>query len=160
MLHLLHRAHLLVFFSLLFLLSNAQESTSVKLTNIKGKTIPFKIKTKRIEWVNGKLNLSFLSTDGKLMQVNHIDAKYICDTTFRSSAVKGLLITDSITFSQLSRIAPLVQVSCKEAKKGAPITITAQGRLYYKKISYHYTVLFTGLLPEKQATSVNKQKNQ
>lgn len=144
----------------IFLSGYAQQSTTVTLTNHKGKKILFKVKTKKIEWVNGKINLSLLSTDGKLLQLNNISESFLKDTTFRNSNISSVLITDSATFYSIKRISPLVEIVCSESKVGAEIAIIAQGSLFYKKSTYKYQINFYGNLPEKRFNTTYKKKIQ
>lgn len=144
----------------LYAIGYAQENVStVTLTGQKGEKVVFKIKTQKIEWVNNKINLSFLSADGKLLQLNNIDESTLKDTIFRSTAVNAVYITDSITYRPIKRIAPLLEITCTTPKKGQKISVLAQGSLFYKKNSYKYTIRFRGTLPEKHFNTTYKKKN-
>ncbi len=127
--------------------------TSVKLVSHKGRTIPFKIKSQKLEWVNGKLNLAILSTENKLLQLNNVNERWLKDTTFRSNKVTFLLIDSNRTFIQNNRILPLLEIECRQPAKGQPVYIRAHGRIYYNKIWYTTTLSYYGSLPEKRATT-------
>jgi ribonuclease HII len=122
---------------------------SVKLVSHKNRSVYFNIKKQQLEWVNGKLNLSLLSADNKLLQLNNIDENWLKDTTFRHISVSYVLIDSNKTFTQHNRILPLIEIECKEAKPGAPIFLRAHGRVYYNKIWYTATFNYSGKLPNK-----------
>ncbi|TAE85076.1 MAG: hypothetical protein EAY81_06910 [Bacteroidetes bacterium] len=146
----------------IFLLVNGyaqQKAPTVTLTSQKGKKIVFKVKTQKIEWINGKLNLSFLSADGKLLQLNNIDESTLKDTIFRSTDVNAVYITDSISYKSIKRIAPLLEMTCATPKKGQEISILAQGSVFYKKNTIKYTIRYKGVLPEKRYNTTYKKKN-
>lgn len=127
--------------------------TSVKLVSHKGRVIPFKIRSQKLEWVNGKLNLAILSTDNKLLQLNNMSDRLIKDTIFRNDKVTFLLIDSNRTFIQNNRILPLLEVECSQPVKGQPVHIRAHGRIYYNKIWYTTTLSYYGSLPEKRANT-------
>lgn len=127
--------------------------TTVKLTSHKGRSVYFKIKSQKLEWVNGKLNLALLSTDNKLVELNNINEQWLKDTTFRNKGVNFLMIDSNRTFIQNSRILPLIEIECAEPQKGKPVHIRAHGRIYYNKIWYTATLTYYGSLPEKKSIS-------
>jgi hypothetical protein len=157
----LKKVLLTLFLGLLFLSGYTQQTANnVTITNQNGKKVLFKIKTQKIEWVNGKVNLAFTSTDGKLLQITNIAETTLKDTTFRSNAVMAVLITDSFTFKPIKRIAPLVEITCEGAKKGKEVSFIIQGSLFYAKNAYRYSITYTGVLPEKKFTSTYRKNLQ
>lgn len=149
------------FCCLLFAISTfAQSGNSVILLNQSGKKVNFRIKKHKLEWVNGKINLSFLSSDGKLLQINNIAESMIKDTAFRGKTIAAAIICDTITYLQLKRFPPMIEIVCSVAKKGNPIEISAQGTLYYHRKWYKYTVYYAGDLPDKKFTSSYKKSVQ
>lgn len=133
---------------------------TVKLVPYKGKEIPFKIKTQKLEWVNGALNLALLSTDNRLVQVNNISEQYLKDTTFRNKSISLLVVDSQATFTQNNRLLPLIEIACKEAKKDKLISIRVHGRVYANKTWNTATIDFTGALPEKKFMSQYKKTSQ
>jgi hypothetical protein len=149
------------FLGLLFLSGYAQQtSNTVIITKQNGKKVLFKIKNQKIEWVNGKVNLAFTSTDGKLLQINNIAEAMLKDTTFRSKVIRAVLITDSATFSQINNLSPLIEITCEGPQKGNEVSFIIQGSLFYKKVTYRYNITYTGVLPEKKFTSAYKKNLQ
>lgn len=136
-------------FIVLMLAAGKPRMPVVKLTSHKGKAVSFVIRRPKLEWVNGALNLSLLSADNKLIQLNGISESLLTDTTFRSASVSYLLIDSNRTFMQSKRLLPLIEIECREAEPGKPVFIRAHGRVYHNRIWYTATIEYTGMLPRK-----------
>jgi hypothetical protein len=137
----------------------APQKSSVKLVSPKGKIIPFKVKSQKLEWINGKLNLAILSADNKVVQVNNIDEQFLTDTTFRNKSVSFIFIDSSFTYTNNKRLLPLIEIACSEPRKGNTISLRAHGKVYYNKNWYLLTVDFSGTLPEKKFMSQYKKSS-
>ncbi len=144
---------------LLMSFSLQQSSGVVKLMNHQKKSVPFKVSKTHIEWVNGFINLAFTSTDGRMIQVNQIWEKALKDTSFRSSQVKLILMDGDQPFKSVPSQRNLIEITCKKGKKGEPITINAQGKVYRNKAWYNLNVTFKGKLPEHREVSTQKMTN-
>lgn len=144
---------------LLMSFSLQQSSGVVKLMNHQKQPVSFKVSKTHIEWVNGFINLAFTSTDGRMIQVNQIWEKALSDTSFRSSQVKLLLLDGEQPFKSVPSQRNLIEITCKKGKKGEPITINAQGKVYRNNAWYAVNVTFKGVLPAAKLISNNKMSN-
>jgi len=139
---------------LLFSFTDA-EPTKVSLMNHRGESLPFEIKRQKLEWVNGKLNLSILSTDNRLLQLNHLESALVKDTVFKSSKVSMLLISGSRTYTQNNRILPVIEIESPGLKSGNPIRIKFSGKLFFKRLNCAIEADFSGTIPSQKKLTTN-----
>lgn len=133
-----------------------QADNYVKLTNHQRKKVPFIISKTKIEWVNGYVNLSALSTTGEIVQINQIPESALKTSTFRSSKINLLLISNNKPYKPIGSHRPLVEITCKKAQPGEPISVVAQGKIYHQKAWYLVDVKLSGTLPKQQFKSTLK----
>lgn len=137
----------------------APQKSSVKLVTPKGKVIPFKVRSQKLEWINGRLNLAVLSADNKVVQVNNIDEQMLTDTTFRHKSISFILIDSNATYTHNKSLLPLIEITCSEPRKGGAIDLKAHGKVYHNKSWYLLTVSYSGTLPEKKFMSQYKKSS-
>lgn len=135
-----------------------RNSSLVKLTNHQKQDVLFKIKSQKIDWVNNSVNVSLLSTDNKLIQINNIPESMLKDTTFKNSRVQVVLIDEnSKTFTQNKRILTLVEIKCDGAETGHSISINAQGKIFHQKQWYQFEIKTQQVLPKEKKLGTSKK---
>jgi hypothetical protein len=131
---------------------------SVKLMNHQKKTVPFKIKSQKIEWVNNVINIALLSTDNQLVQINNIPESLVKDTTFRNNRVQVLMIDkNNNTFIQNKRFLPLIEIRCDAVEAGHSISIETQGKIFHQKKWYQFEVNIQSTLPKEKILGTSKR---
>ncbi|MBP9186369.1 MAG: hypothetical protein KBE91_01745 [Bacteroidia bacterium] len=128
----------------------AGDGATIKLTDQLNKPIIFKIKSQRIEWVNNSVNLAFLSTDNKLIQINNIPEKALVDTTIKTSRVHILMIDSNCTYKQNRRNISKVEIKCAGPASGNQLSILVKGRFYHKKRWYDFDIKSQQILPKEK----------
>lgn len=131
-------------------------NSRVKLTDHNKKPIKFALKTQKIEWVNGRVNIAMLSTDNKLLQINNISESLLHDTTFRNRNVQVVYINNNKTYKLNNRQLPLIDIICEGAETGKMLSLSARGKVYLDNAWILFDVTTEQALPTKKFTGASK----
>lgn len=132
------------------------DNSRVKLTDHQKKTLKFAIKKQKIEWVNGRVNISLLSTDNNLLQVNNISESFLRDTTLRNRNIQVVYITGNKTYKLNNRQLPLIDIICDGPETGNLFSISARGKVYHDKAWILFDMTSEQVLPNKKFTGASK----
>ncbi len=149
---------IILLFTICLLGFTERDNGIIKLTNHQKQNVPFKVKNQKIEWVNNVINLAFLSTDNRLIQINNIPESMLKDTTFKNSRVQVVMIdNNNKTFTQNKRFLTSIEIKCDGAESGHNIAIAAQGKIFHQKQWYRFEIRTQNILPKEKNLGTYKK---
>ena len=138
---------------------NTQKTDQVKIYDLSGKDIGFKIKgNPKFELRNGVMSIAIFSESNTILQINGINELFLKDTVLTDKSFKVVYIksqADKPFVSNEIRSNSILTIKCRSNKAGGIIIISVKGKIYNGKQYYRYEALLNGKIPEKKFTSTD-----
>jgi len=132
----------------------------IKISDESGKKYDFVFKsTAKFEIQNGVLNISVLSVNNTLLEINGINEKIIKDTVLSDASFKVMYIisqNEKAFISNPVNSNSNLTIKCSKVKNGNPINVLIQGKLFRDGKNILLDAKLSGKIPEVKNTTTRK----